>query len=63
MSVGQFACGSCGGKKRTDQEYLITYKHDGSQERVATLGEARLRLAQSKQGGSKQLVAKLGKTP
>lgn len=55
------ACGSCGGKKRTDQEYLITYKHDGSTERVATLGEARLRLAQSSQGGSKQLVSKLSK--
>lgn len=54
-------CGSCGGKKRTDQEYLITYKHDGSTERVATLGEARLRLATSPQGGSKQVVAKLSK--
>ena len=55
------ACGSCGGKKRTDQEYLITYKHNGVQERVSTLGEARLKLAQSPQGGSKQLVAKLSK--
>lgn len=55
------ACGSCGGKKRTDQEYLITYKHDGSQERVATLGEARIKLSMSKQGGTKQLVSKLSK--
>lgn len=52
------ACGSCGGKKRPDQEYLITYKHDGSQERVATLGEARLKIQMSPQGGRRELVAK-----
>jgi hypothetical protein len=52
------ACGSCGGRKRADQEWLITYKHDGSTERVGTLGEARLKLAQSPQGGSKALVSK-----
>ena len=54
-------CGSCGGKKRTDQEYLITYKHDGSQERVATLGEVRMKIEMSPLGGTKQLVAKLSK--
>lgn len=54
-------CGSCGGKKPANSEYLITYKHDGSTERVATLGEARLKLAQSSQGGTKQVVPKLSK--
>lgn len=54
------ACGSCGGKKRADQEWLITYRSDGRQERVATLGEARLKLEQNG-GGSKELVAKLSK--
>lgn len=52
------ACGSCGGGKRADQEYEITYRHDGSTERVATLSEASIKLAQSPQGGSKRLVAK-----
>lgn len=50
-------CGSCGGKKRADQEWLITYRSDGRQERVATIGEARLKLAQNG-GGSKELVQK-----
>lgn len=54
-------CGSCGGKKRTDQEYLITYRHNGQTERVGTLGEARMKLAASPQGGTKELVARLSK--
>lgn len=54
------ACGSCGGGKRRDHEYLITYKKDGRQERVATLGEARLKL-ELNGGGSKELVPKLAK--
>lgn len=54
-------CGSCGGRKSANSEYLITYKHNGATERVATLGEARLKLAQSPQGGSKALVPKLSK--
>lgn len=54
------ACGSCGGRKSANSEYLITYK-DGTQERAATLGEARLKLAKSPGGGTKQLVPKLAK--
>lgn len=53
------ACGACGGRKPANTEYLITYKHDGSQERVPTLGEARLKLAQSPQGGRRDVVPKL----
>ena len=55
------ACGSCSGRKRTDQEWLITYADGSPQERVATIGEARLKLAQSKMGGKKELVQKLSK--
>lgn len=36
------ACGSCGGRKATT-EYLVTLR-DGSTERVATVGEARLKI-------------------
>ena len=53
------ACGSCSGRKRSDQEWLITYADGRPQERVATIGEARLRLAQSPKGGTKALVAKI----
>ena len=54
------ACGACGGRKPANTEYLLTYR-DGTQERVATLGEARLKLARSAGGGTKQLVPKLSK--
>ena len=52
--------GCCGNKAQADTEYLVTYR-DGTTERVATLGEARLKLARSAQGGTKQLVPRLSK--
>lgn len=53
-------CGSCGGNRQANMEYLITYR-DGTQERVATRGEARLKLAKSAGGGTQQMVPKLSK--
>jgi hypothetical protein len=56
------ACGSCGGgAKPANSEYLITYKHDGSTERVATLGEARIKIQRAPMGGTRQVVPKLTK--
>lgn len=52
------ACSACGGKQRADMEWLITYNHDGSTERVATVGEARLKLSKSRKGGTKVMVPK-----
>lgn len=34
------ACGSCGGGKRSNMEYEVTFR-DGSTQRFATAGEAR----------------------
>lgn len=52
-------CGACGGARRgVDQEYEVTFRHDGSKERVPTLSEANIKLAASPQGGTKRLVAK-----
>lgn len=51
------ACGSCG-SRRQGVEYVITYRHDGSKETVSSLAEARLKLAQSPQGGSHKAVPK-----
>lgn len=59
MNAGQFACGSCGSRKPANTEYLITYKHDGSTERVATRGEAVLKRANSPLGGTITLAPKL----
>lgn len=47
----------CGAKQSANTEYLLTYR-DGTQERVATLGEARLKLAQNG-GGTRAVVPKL----
>jgi hypothetical protein len=52
-------CSACGGARRSaNTEYEITYRHDGSSERVATLAEATMKLAASPQGGTKRLVPK-----
>lgn len=48
----------CGNRTNPNVEYEITYRHDGSTERVATLPEATMKLAASPQGGSKRVVAK-----
>lgn len=48
----------CGNRSNPNVEYEVTYKHDGSTERVATLSEATMKLAASPQGGSKRAVAK-----
>lgn len=52
----------CGNRTNPNVEYEITYKHDGSKERVATLSEATMKLAASPKGGIKRAVAK-AKTP
>lgn len=44
------AC-ACGGKKQ-NVDYLITYKHDGSTERVSSIPEARMKTAKSPRGGT-----------
>ena len=51
-------CSACGGKRQANTEYEITYRHDGSSERVGTLAEARMKLAASPQGGTQRLVPK-----
>ena len=48
----------CGNRTNPNVEYEITYKHDGSKERVATLEEVRMKLAASPQGGVRRAVAK-----
>lgn len=51
--------GCCGGRGRSaNTEYEITYRHDGSSERVSTLSEATMKLAASPQGGTKKIVPK-----
>ena len=52
----------CGNRTNPNVEYEITYRHDGSKERVATLSEAKMKLAASPQGGERKVVAK-AKTP
>lgn len=52
------ACGSCGGGQRANVAYLVTLKHDGSQQTVATLAEARLLIEQAPQKGTVKTVPK-----
>ena len=48
----------CGNRANPNVEYEITYRHDGSTERVGTLSEATMKLDASPQGGTKRVVAK-----
>lgn len=52
------ACGSCGGGVKAGSVYEITYRHDGSKEQVADLVQVRMKISQSPQGGTYQMVPK-----
>lgn len=60
------ACGSCGGSRPSNTEYLVTLR-DGTERRVATASEARIVIGQDtttdpngrRLSGSMRLVAKL----
>jgi hypothetical protein len=43
----------CCGAQSQPVDYLVTFKHDGSQVTVSSLQEARLLLASSPKGGTK----------
>lgn len=55
------ACGSCGGRPRQDVDYVITFKHDGSQVTVSSRVEADILRAQSPKGGTIEMVARTTK--
>lgn len=51
-------CSSCGGGVKANSEYEITYRHDGSKERVSDLVQVRMKISTSPQGGTYQMVPK-----
>jgi hypothetical protein len=55
------ACGSCGGGRRQNVDYVITFKHDGSKVTVSNLSEARILRAQSPSGGTIEPVPRTAK--
>lgn len=50
---------NCGGKKQ-NVDYVVTFKHDGSQVTVGSLAEVRMQLAKSAKGGTYRSVPKSG---
>lgn len=51
----------CCGAQSQPVDYLVTFKHDGSQITVSSLQEARMKLAASPQGGTKVAVPRKAK--
>ena len=49
------ACSSCGGGSKA-MEYEVTFHHDGSKQRFATITETRLAIAASPKGGTRKAV-------
>ena len=50
---GRTEMAGCCGAQSQPVDYLVTFKHDGSQVTVSSLQEARLLLASSPKGGTK----------